>query len=254
MISAVIVDDEEYARGTLRSILQHFFPEVTVVAEADNPLSAIDLLKTSSPDLVFLDVEMQYGTGFDVLEALKGFTFQVIFVTAHKELGYKSFRFSAIDYLIKPIRIAELKEAIEKYKRTMGISVELPADSTKAKDAVDQNDPKKLVVANLQGAFVFGIDDIVRMESDKNYTYIHLASGKSIIATKPLKEYEVLLQGKGFVRVHRSHLVNVSFVTRCSRGRLAELEMSDGTIIPISREKKEVLMKNFIGGMQLGMD
>ena len=254
MISAIIVDDEEYARGTLRSILQHFFPEISVIAEADSPVSAIDLLKRTTPDLVFLDVEMQYGTGFDVLEALKGFTFQVIFVTAHKELGYKSFRFSAIDYLIKPVRIAELKEAIEKYKRVVGTKEEFPSEDDKGKESNDQYDPKKLIVSNLHGAFVIGIEEIIRMESDKNYTHIHLSSGKLITATKPLKEYELLLQDKGFVRVHRSHLVNSSFVIRCSKGRLAELEMSDGTVIPISRDKKEILMKNFIGGFQIGLD
>ncbi|MBP9151787.1 MAG: response regulator transcription factor [Flavobacteriales bacterium] len=241
-ISAVIIDDETSSRDTLRSILKEFFPFVKIVGEAHSPSTAIALLEKTPTQLCFLDVEMQHGTGFDVLEGLKKIDFQVIFVTAHKEEAYRSFRFDALDYLIKPIRISELRSAIEKFQATDARVPQPDIRNTIRNPHQDQ----QILVPDLNGYLVVEVSEIIRCESSRNYTNIYLKSGKKILATKPLKEFEDLLANVGFVRIHRSHVVCIAMIAKIIRGRNAEIIMKDETLIPVSRERRAEFFRQFL--------
>lgn len=245
-ISAVIIDDETSARETLKSILKEFFPDVKVVGEAGTPSSAIDLLSRIETQICFLDVEMQHGTGFDVLEGLKKIDFQIIFITAHKEEAYRSFRFDALDYLIKPIRISELRRAIEKFRTFDARATAQPATQEPKGLPRSQGLDQQILVPDLNGYLVVDVSEIVRCESSRNYTNIFMKSGKKILATKPLKEFEDLLVNVGFIRIHRSHVVCVAMIAKIIRGRNSEIVMKDGTMIPVARERKADFFRQFL--------
>lgn len=237
-VNTIIVDDEASARATLRSILSEFFPEIKVVGEATSASEAIRLIGSLRPHLCFLDVNMEFGSGFDMLESLSVVDFQVIFVTAHKEEAYRCFRFDVLDYLIKPVRIAELRRAIDKYHN---------AELNKAPSNFalsSQMQVKKglggdqLVIPDANEFYVVEIRDMIRLESARNYTMVYLLSGKKLLATRTIGEFEDLLLGHKFVRIHRSHIINLGAIYKYTKGRNSEVTMKDGTILPIAREKR----------------
>ena len=246
MIRIIIVDDESSARTALRSILNQYFPEASIVGEASTPMSAKKLIESRDPQLVFLDVEMQTGTGFDVLESLTVINFQIVFVTAHKQEAYMSFRYSALDYLIKPVRIEDLKRAFEKYKRNE--LLEKNQSTITASPDKNQNpfNEGQLVVPEMNGFSVVVIQDIIRCEGSRNYTFLYMKTGKKLTATKTLMEFENLLAGHGFIRIHRSHLINLGHITKYTKGKNSEIELSDGIVIPIARERRPEFLKYFL--------
>lgn len=251
-INTVIIDDETSARETLKSILKEFFPEVNVVGEAHSPSTAIDLLSNTPLDICFLDVEMQHGTGFDILESLKKINFQIIFVTAHKEEAYRSFRFDVLDYLVKPIRISELRRALDKFRLTearLSLSSNIQDVTTTLRN---QSQGHQLLIPDINGYLIVEVHEIVRCESSRNYTNIYLRSGKKLLATKPLKEFEELLENVGFIRIHRSHIVSTAMIAKYIRGRNGEIVMKDGTIIPVARERKADFFRQFINASAEG--
>ena len=246
MIRVIIVDDESSARQALKSILHQYFPEANIVGEAATPMSAKKLIERTKPNLVFLDIEMQTGTGFDVLESLSEINFEIVFVTAHKEEAYLSFRYCALDYLIKPVRIQDLREAFEKYKKNEQRDFKkLNVDASLEKNANSFNEGQ-LVVPDMSGFSVVVIQEILHCEGSRNYTFLYLKSGRKITATKTLKEFEDLLVGHGFIRIHRSYLINISHISKYTKGRNSELELIDGSIIPIARERRTELLKYFL--------
>lgn len=245
MIKAVIIDDEKNALEVLEMQLNQFCKEVTVLATCNGGKEGVKAIKELQPDLVFLDIEMPHINGFDVLEQTKELNYKVIFTTAYDQFAIKAFKFSAIDYLLKPIDIVDLQNAVEKAKKeTNSNSLE-----DKIKLLVDQYYPQKnrqkvaLPVGNMLE--FFDVDEIIRVESDSNYSHIFLANQKKITLSKTLKDVEENIKGEPFFRVHQSHLINTNHVEKAVKGENAYVVMKDGTTITVSRNRKEEFFELF---------
>lgn len=240
-MKAVIIDDAESARNSLRSDLASYVPEVDVIGEADGVISGAKLLRKVNPDLVFLDIHMQDGDGFDLLEILDQKSFSVIFTTASDAHAIRAFKFSAVDYLLKPIDVDELVKAIDKCRFSASSdrmsllreSLEESASGTLTKLALSTQDRVKIVEIN----------EIVRCESDVNYTRFYFTRDKPLLVTKTLKEYDNLLTPNGFVRVHQSHLVNAGHIKEFVKADGGHLNLSDGSYVPVSTRRKSEVLK-----------
>lgn len=238
MLKAVIIDDIELARQTLKKDLALYCPEVTVIGEADGVVSGARLLKTVKPNVLFLDIELKDGVGFDLLEILDDISFKIIFTTASDAHAIKAFRHAAVDYLLKPIDPDELKVAIEKVKQGFSqnaqFSVLLENNKNKVTTKIALHTHDKIHVVN--------ISDIVRCEANVNYTEFNLVGSKKILVTKTLKDFEELLKEHHFYRVHQSHLINTKFIKEFIKTDGGHLMMNDGTTVPVSsRKRAEVL-------------
>jgi two-component system LytT family response regulator len=240
MIKAMIIDDELKARNVLNHYILSFIPEITEVQQADSVDGALHLLNTYQPGIVFLDVKMPYKNGFDFLRSLKDPTFEIIFTTAYNEYAIQAIRFSALDYLLKPVDPDELKAAIARY-----LEKQQPVKQKKELfDNLVQNIGKKeikefrLAVPSSQGVFFFTLDEILRLEADRNYTVIHLVDKRPFVASKTLKYFEEMLGDFNFIRTHKSHLVNATHIVRLSSNHESVL-LTDGARIEISRRKKD---------------
>jgi two-component system LytT family response regulator len=245
MIKAIIIDDEKNALEVLEMQLNRFCKDVTVVAACDGGIKGIAAIKKHDPDLVFLDIEMPHKNGFDVLNETKGMNYDVIFTTAYDQFAIKAFKFSALDYLLKPVDILELQDAVEKVKNKK----ENGGLDEKIKTLFQQLQPQKLtdkIALPVGDAMQFiQPDEIIRCESESNYTYIFLSNGKKITMAKTLKEVEENISGSPFFRVHQSHLVNMNHISRYMKGDNAYIIMKDGTQIGVSRNKKEAFLESF---------
>lgn len=245
MIKAVIIDDEKNALEVLEMQLNQFCKEVRVLAVCNGGKEGIRAIQELAPDLVFLDIEMPHINGFDVLEQTKELNYKVIFTTAYDQFAIKAFKFSAIDYLLKPIDIVDLQNAVEKArKETKSSSLE-----DKIKLLMEQYQPQKsrrkiaLPVGNMLE--FFDVDEIIRVESDSNYSHIFLANQKKITLSKTLKDVEENIKGEPFFRVHQSHLINTNHVEKAVKGENAYVVMKDGTTITVSRNRKEEFFELF---------
>jgi len=228
MIRAIIVDDEQPATDALKNYITEFCPDVLVVALADSVRTAMEAISVHNPDLVFLDVEMPNGNGFDLLKQYDHIPFKIIFVTAYSEYAVKAFRFFATDYLMKPINIKELKEAVQKVKKELESHVEninLNALTKFIKGSSD--DIKSIIICDVSGFRVIELDTIIKCEANGYCTDFFLLGGKKITSSKNLKHYEDLLSGSNFIRVHNSFVVNMNYV----KGYLNE-----GTILLIENQ------------------
>lgn len=244
-IKAIIVDDEAGARETLAGLLERFCPEVDVVAQAGTIDEAIQVISNNQKDLVFLDIEMPFGNSFDILESLENIDFEVIFITAHDQYAIEAFKFSAVDYLLKPVKIKDLKNAVEKVVKRRAV---LHEKNQKVKVLINNMNTQilKLVLPTINGFHVVDINQILRCEGDRNYTRFVFINGEKILVSKTMKEFEDLLTKHGFFRIHQSFLVNLSQIKKYNRGQGGEVEMSDGEMIPVSRSKKEAFLKLFL--------
>lgn len=244
MIKALIIDDEGKARNVLEFYLQSFLPEVTEIRQADSADNAIMVLQVFTPDLVFLDVEMPHKTGFDFLAGLESLPFDVIFTTAYNQYAIQAIRFSALDYLMKPVDPDELKAAVQRHlsrKETDTSKNELISnlrENIRKKDIRDFT----LAVPSAEGVHFFKADEILRMEADGSYTTIHLLNKKPFIASKTLKHFEEMLEGLPFIRTHKSHLVNRMHIVRISNDHVFVL-LTDGSKAEVARRKKEEVMQ-----------
>lgn len=240
MIKVLIVDDEQKARNILHHYITNFIPEITEVRQADSAEAALEILKDYQPGIVFLDVEMPHKSGFDFLLELKEPSFDVIFTTAYNQYAIQAIRFSALDYLLKPVDPDELKAAVQRHHEKQ----ESVQQKKELFDNLVQNIEKKevkdfkIAVPSAEGVYFFKIEDILRLEADRSYTYIHLTYKKPFIASKTLKHFEDMLDEFGFIRTHKSHLVNPSHITRISNDNEFVL-LTDGTKVEVSRRKKE---------------
>ena len=242
-MKAIIIDDEESGRKTLCWLLETYCSEVQVIGMASGVKDGVDIIQSKKPDIVFLDIDLGTGTGFEILEQIQDKSFSVIFVTAYNDYAIKAFEFSALHYLLKPVNPQVLQDAVNRAK-TMSANP-FPTDSFNllVKQLKEHPSPKRLFVPNQAGIDFIEIKDIVRCEGEGNYTTFFLQDGSKTVASKGLSEYESLLKDNGFFRVHRAHLVNLSCIKRYLRGRGGSVEMNDGTELDVSRYKKDELLK-----------
>ncbi|MBI1288400.1 MAG: response regulator [Flavobacteriales bacterium] len=237
---AVIVDDEQNVREALRALLHLYSPETEVVGEADSVASALTEIEQQQPELLFLDVEMGDGTGFDLLKQLPDRDFEVIFVTAHQHYAIKAIRMSACDFLLKPVDPDDLVAAIERAHLNLRKHGGDPID-VMLQHASGIKD--RMVLKDLENIYVLKIDDIVHCEADGRYTRFHVkGQEKPILVSTNLKEYEVLLSPSGFVRIHHSHLINLNHIQRIDKVNLT-VHLSADQKVPISVRKKDELLK-----------
>lgn len=235
-MKTVIIDDEEKSRKTIRNFIGKYAPELTLVGEADGVETGIALIENVKPELVFLDVQMGDGTGFELLGRLAFDDFKLIFCTSFEQYAIKAFRFSALDFILKPIDPDIFKSAIERVKKY---------SSDKAcRDVLSQNEKKlsQLALRSSEKISIVKLDDIVRCESSINYTQFILRDGTKTLVTKTLKEYDDLLTPHGFLRIHKSHLINLNAVVRYIKGEGGWIELTDGVKIEVSRRKKDLLL------------
>lgn len=248
MIKCVIIDDEADAIFMLKNILEkNFKDEITIVDVAENIKDGIQIINKQKPEVVFLDIRMREGTGFELLKQIKTKNFEVIFITAYDQYAVKAFQFSAMGYLMKPIKIQDLKNTISNLK--LHFSKQKNNIEKRLKVLVENYDDgniKKLVVSNIDGFRVIPINNIIRLEGDRNYTNFILIDHKKITSSKTLGEYENLLTDFGFYRIHQSSLINLKHVVGYLKGDGGMVEMTDGCQVAVSRNRKADFIKRFI--------
>lgn len=246
MISCLIIDDEANARNAVKNMLAFYCKDVKVVAEAEDVKSGLDAISLHNPNLVFLDMKMPDGTGFDLLNELKSIPFKIIFITAHDQFAIQAFKFSAIDYLLKPINPEEFVEAINKAKElTEKEEYKIKLDTFLSYLKPNSNDNKKIVLKTAESIHLVNIEDIIRCESDRCYTEFFLENGKKILVSKVLKEFDDMLSPHGFIRPHQSHLINLNYIESYQKEDGGYILMKDRAAIPVSVRKKESVLKLF---------
>lgn len=242
MIKAVIIDDEAGSIELTTNLLKLCGANVQVIGTAYSVESGYHLLLNNPPDLVFLDVEMKDGTGFDLLKRFGTIDFKVIFITAHQEFAIAAFKFSALDYLLKPVSPLDFVAAVKKAEQAMSgeeLNVKL---QTLLYNINDQSrSRKKVVLKTIDRIYAIYAADIVRFESDGSYTTVYLNDGKKIMVSRLLKEFDEMLASNGFVRPHQSHLVNIEQMF-CFAKTESHIVMKDESIVPVSARKKELMM------------
>lgn len=240
MIKALIIDDELKARNIIDHYIVNFIPEISEIKQADSVDAALEILKNYQPGIVFLDVEMPHKNGFDFLTEIKEPNFDVIFTTAYNQYAIQAIRFSALDYLLKPVDPDELRIAVQRHleKKESAQQKKEMFDNLVANIEKKEVKDFKIAVPSSEGVYFFMIDDILRMEADRSYTHIHLINRKPFIASKTLKHFEEMLDEFKFIRTHKSHLVNPKHITRISNDNEFVL-LTDGSKVEVSRRKKE---------------
>jgi two-component system LytT family response regulator len=247
MIKAILIDDEEHCRETLAIQLEKYCPEVKLLAQCSSAAQGLQAITDYHPEVVFLDVEMPLMNGFEMLGKLPEIAFEVIFTTGYDAYAIKAIRFSALDYLLKPINKDELIKAVSKISRVRQNPLSQQLDILMQKLDHKPVVLQKIALPTLEGYELIPLAHIIQCESDSNYTYVYLKNGKKIIVSRSLKDIEELLEGHSFLRIHHSHLVNLNEIVRYVRGEGGYVVMSDNTSVNVSRSRKEILLKA-IGG------
>lgn len=248
MIKAVILDDEKNCVETLQWKLEHFCPDVSVVATFNDPTKALDFLRGEEVDLLFLDIEMPNMNGFDVLESLSTCSFDVIFTTAYDNYGIQAVKFSALDYLLKPVRNKELTEAVDRHMqksvaRDPRTQIESLLKNLQAENQTGR--PAKITLATKESLELVDPAEIIYCESDSNYTMVYLQDGRKKLISRTLGEFEEMLEPFHFCRSHNSYLVNMDAVREYVKTEGGYLILKNGKQIPVSKTKRERLLTYF---------
>ena len=243
MIRAIIIDDEKTSRETIKGLLRRYSNNVELVGEADGYASGINKIQTLLPDVIFLDIQMPDGSGFKLLEEVGEINFEVIFTTAYDQFAIKAIKYSALDYLLKPINPEELTVAVEKLTQKLkrgkdNTGVNFLLDTIKA----PASSVKRIVLSEMDGMQIIDVDNIIRCEADSCYTKFFLVDKKVIVVSKILKEYEELLSEFNFIRPHKSHLINLKYIKSVLKIDGLTIEMTDGSHVPVSRRKKDQIL------------
>ncbi len=244
MISTVIIEDEQKSRELLDTMIRNNCPELEIVGHASDVADGVELIRSTNPDLVFMDISMPNGTGFEVLEQVSDMQFDVIFATASDRHALKAIKYSACDYLLKPIDVEELKVAVRKVSKkevapAKGMfSLKFLIETLKKADENFQ----KITLPTGNAYEIINVNDIVRCEADGSYTTFHMSDQRKLIISIGLKHYEELLPEADFIRVHHHHLINMNHVLRLMKEDGGYAVMTDGSRIEVSRRKKEAFM------------
>lgn len=247
-MKAVIIDDEVSGAESLELLLRKHCPQVMVEGAFYSAAAGVDGIRRIRPDILFLDIEMPFANGFDVLNEVGDLGFHLIFTTAYDQYAVKAIRFSAVDYLLKPIDPEELVSAVQRAQERgqqdpLTEQIEALLENIRSRPAV-----KKLAIHGIDGITFVELDQVVRFAADSNYTHIHLQNGKKFTVARTLKDYEDMLEGLRFFRVHNAHLVNLNHIERYLKGEGGFVVMTDGTQIEVSRRKKNDLLALLTAG------
>lgn len=238
----LIIDDENRTRDFVKKMIDSFQLDLEVFTDGENVETGIEAINRIQPDIVFLDIQMPDGTGFDVLNSLETKKFEVIFITAYQEYAIKAIKFSALDYILKPIDAEELHSAI----LTAIDSVDFKKEDLQY-EALENNiqpgNRRKLVLKTQECVYIVDLMEIIRCEADKNYTFFFLNNGKKILVSRTLKDFETMLNGYGFFRIQQSHLINLDYLDRYDKHQGGAIIMKDGSALPLSPAKKDQFFK-----------
>ena len=239
-IRTVIVEDEKNSFLLLTKLLEKYCPSVKIIGTAHNVAEAVKVISDEKPELVFMDVNMPDGDGFEVLDRIQERDFAVIFTTAYDRYAMKAFEFSALHYLLKPIDYKELQEAVKRFENSKPdnqLDSKLKVMSESMNSA-----PHKIMLPSSNGLIVVELEDIIRCESTNNYTTFHLKNSKPLMVSKPISAYEDILSDLNFLRIHNKHLINLKYVKRYVKGRGGYVVMQDDSEADISESKKKEFM------------
>jgi len=243
MIRTIIIDDEENVRLRIKDMILENFPQITIVGEADGVSTGVEAIERLNPELVLQDIRMEDGNAFDLLERVKNFTFKIIFVTAHEEYAIKAIKFSALDYLLKPVSVDDLRIAFDKAENQ--ILAELKLQLASLQNNLQSPKDKTLVLRSSDKIFLLDVKNIIRCEADRCYTSFFVNEQKKHIVSQPMKEYEDILKEYGFIRIHKSHLINMAYIESFDKSDGGYIILKDKTEIPVSRRKKNELLELF---------
>lgn len=248
-ITALLVDDEASGRSILRTMLSEFCPEVEILGEAGSAKEGAEAVRRLRPDLVFLDVQMPVASGFAMLEMLGGVEFQVIFTTAHDQYAIQAIRNAALDYLLKPLDIAELQQAVARMHKLLGPEQPTPEQVSHLLDNIRHASagPKKVGLPSADGLVFVNVADIIRAEADGSYTRVVLRGGEQYLISRNLKGIESLLDPTTFFRVHHSHLINLGAVKRYIRGKGGQVVLEDGSVVDVSVRRRDAFLERLSG-------
>lgn len=247
MIRTVLIDDEIDSIRILQRLLEAYCPGVTIVGKADGVETGIHAIQTAKPDLVLLDIEMTHGNAFDLLNQLQPINFQIIFVTAFDNYAIRAFKYSAIDYLLKPVDIDDLCAAVERVSQKIEGKTFLDQMQVLLHNVETFHlSQQKMAVPTLTGLIFVAIRDITRFEAKGSYTSIYLNNGEQIMATRNIKEYEDLLPAVIFCRVHNSHIINLHKIQKYHKGRGGYVIMEDGSSIEVASRRREEFLRRLL--------
>lgn len=243
ILRAILVDDELSSLQNLQSKLVEFCPDVKVVATAQKAEDAILFIRQHKPDVIFLDIEMPRMNGFRMLDELGELDFEIIFTTAYNHYAVDAIRISAFDYLMKPVAIKELQNALERLAKYRQTHTRDKLDVLRQSLSPNKSQEEKIAIPTNEGLEFIPIKNILHIESSSNYSRIFLTDGKNILVTKLLKDFEDILEPYNFFRVHNSHLINLAYIKKYIRGEGGQVEMQNGDVIDVARRKKEEFIR-----------
>jgi two-component system LytT family response regulator len=244
MLTAIIIDDETNSRNALRQKITKHCTDIMVISECENGEEGIINIESQKPDIVFLDVEMPRMNGFTMLQQLKNKDFEVIFITAYDHYAIKAIKFSALDYLLKPVEVEDLKNAVEKAtqkrKQIKGNNrVELLLQNFLEEKAAHQ----RIAISSMEGLQFVPTDDIIYLEANSNYTIFYIVGNRKITAARTLKDFEDMLPASLFIRIHHSYLINKNGIEKYIKGDGGQVVMKNGVVLDVARRKKEEFLK-----------
>lgn len=245
MITAVLIDDDKHLRKGLKALLERYTHEIHIIGEAESVQTGVECLEKLRPQVIFLDIHLSDGTGFDILEKIKGkITAHIVFITAHEQYAVKAFKFSALDFILKPVDPEELQDTIAKIKEVVGKRnsfehIDLLLENIRKK--VDNF--KRIALSTSDGIHLFEVSDIIRCEAKVNYTEFFIKNHKPLLISKTLKEYEEMLTEHGFERIHQSHLINLSYLKSYIKSDGGYVIMADNSKLPLAQSKREKLQE-----------
>jgi two-component system LytT family response regulator len=242
-MQVLIIDDEAHIRDSLNKLLDRHCPQVTVSGEADGVDTGLKAIHDLHPDLVMLDIQMADGTGFDLLNALPVIDFKVIFVTAFDQYALQAFKFSAVDYLLKPVNPEALAEAVKRAEQQVQAHHQLQMQALKENLKNIDKQHKKIILKTTENVYLLNLQDLITCESDDNYTRVYTTGGEKILVSKTLKDYEEMLSGCGFYRVHKSYLINLAHIKRFEKQEGGYIILTNDLKIPVASRKRDEMME-----------
>jgi len=243
VLRTIIIDDEAHVRESLADMLKRHCPNAKVVGRAEGVKSGLKAIQTHHPDLVLLDIKMKDGTGFDLLEQIENIDFKIIFITAYDQYAIKAFKFSAFDYLLKPVESVDLKEAIDRADKISQQEVNTQLNTLANNLLTDDQSKKKIILKTFDNIHLVKVRDIVYAESDGSYSTIYLASGENVIVSNTLKHYHEMLGNFGFYRVHKSYLINLEHIRRFEKAEGGYVILEGDAKVPVASRKREELLE-----------